>query len=132
MSRSRLIAFTFLLTAACSGGDAADDGASADTAADNPGATASAPAGGPESCLVGTWTQSSPSFSPQFVFNADGTGEETTAASQGGEVRSFNWTAKDDDEVTISFPKEGDQMASSTDWSVDCEAGTFAHMYSKQ
>jgi hypothetical protein len=65
------------------------------------------------------------------VFNADGTGEETMAASQGGKTRKFTWAQKGTNQVTITFPAEGDQAASSTDWNIDCANGTFASMYKK-
>lgn len=135
MTRTSLIAFTLLLAAGC-GGDAdesaqPDDSAVGQAAAVEP-AGAAAAGDGPASCLVGTWTQASPSFSPQFVFNADGTGEETTAESQGGEVRGFRWEPKGDSEVTITFPATDGGTEASTDWAVNCEGGTFAGLYRKQ
>ena len=114
------------LAGACARGET---GAS-DTTAAAATTTASSSSSGNESC-AGTYTQASPSFSPKFVFNADGTGEETQAASQGGKTRKFTWAAKGDNQVTITFPAEGDVMASSTDWNIDCKNGTFASIYKK-
>ncbi len=123
MRLSSMAVIVVAFAAACGGGDTG--------AADTSAAPASA-ASGSGSCVVGTYTQASPSFSPKFVFNADGTGEETMAASQGGQTRKFTWQTKDANQLTISFPAEGDQMASSTDWAYNCDGRTFANMYKKQ
>jgi hypothetical protein len=123
MKRS-IAVLVLALTAACGRGETG--------AADTSASTASTPAAAPASAsCAGTYTQASPSFSPKFVFNEDGTGEETLAASQGGTTRKFTWVKKGDTQVTITFPAEGNQAASSTDWNIDCANGTFASMYKK-
>lgn len=114
--------------AACGGGETGGADTTAATASAAPASTAS----GSGSCVVGTYTQPSPSFSPKFVFNADGTGEETQAESQGGKTRKFTWQTKTASDLTITFPAEGDQAASSTDWAYNCDGKTFANLYKKQ
>jgi hypothetical protein len=127
MKHAGRILMLLAFAVACSKADT-DTASSGET-----GATATATAGGSgDGCLPGTWTQSSPSFSPKFVFNADGTGAETVAESQGGETRNFTWKMKGTDQVTITFPASGDVVESSTDWNVDCQNMKFASLYTKQ
>ena len=132
MRFSSIAVIAVALAAACGGGEtpAGDTSAVASSAA--PATTASAASGSGSECVAGTYTQPSPSFSPKFVFNADGTGEETQAASQGGQTRKFTWKTKDANQLTITFPAEGDQRENSTDWAYNCEGKTFANMYKKQ
>jgi hypothetical protein len=132
MRLSSIAVIAVAFAAACGGGDTgAADTSAADTSAAAASATPANTASG-SGCLAGTYTQSSPSFSPKFVFNADGTGEETMAESQGGKTRKFTWATKSSSQVTITFPAEGDQAASSTDWNYSCENSTFASLYKKQ
>ena len=128
MKLSSIAAIVLVSAMACARGDS---GATDTTAASTATATPTTSASG-DGCVAGTYTQPSPSFSPKFVFNADGTGEETQAASQGGKTRAFNWKTKSASDLTITFPAEGDQAASSTDWAYNCQNGTFANMYKKQ
>lgn len=128
MKLSSIAGIVLVTVMACARGDSgATDTSAASTAAATPAASASG-----DACVVGTYTQSSPSFSPKFVFNADGTGEETQAASQGGKTRKFNWKTKSASDLTITFPAEGDSRESSMDWAYNCDNGTFANMYKKQ
>lgn len=126
MRSSVFAVLALALSAAC----AKTESGATDTGTAATSTTASAPASGASAC-AGTYTQTSPSFSPKFVFNADGTGEETVAASQGGATRKFTWVRKGDSQVTITFPAEGNQQATSTDWNIDCANGTFASIYKK-
>jgi hypothetical protein len=130
MRFSSIAVIAVAFAAACGGGEtpAGDTSAAASSAA--PATTASAASG--SDCVAGTYTQPSPSFSPKFVFNADGTGEETQAESQGGQTRKFTWKTKDANQLTITFPAEGSQRENSTDWAYNCEGKTFANMYKKQ
>lgn len=127
MKHSSIAVLALVLAAACAKGDTSAGDTAAATSATP--AASSAPSGA--AACAGTYTQASPSFSPKFVFNADGTGEETRAASQGGAVRKFTWVQKGDGQVTITFPAEGNQAANSTDWNIDCRNGTFAGIYKK-
>ncbi|HET9455076.1 MAG TPA: hypothetical protein VFO66_12390 [Gemmatimonadaceae bacterium] len=126
MRSSCIAVIALVLSTAC----AKTESGAADTGAAATSTTATSTASGAAAC-AGTYTQTSPSFSPKFVFNADGTGEETQAASQGGATRTFTWVRKGDNQVTITFPAEGDRQASSTDWNIDCANGTFASIYKK-
>lgn len=128
MKLSSIAAIVLASSVACARGDS---GATDTTAAATASATPTASASG-DGCVAGTYTQSSPSFSPKFVFNADGTGEETQAESQGGKTRRFNWKTKSASDLTITFPAEGDSRETSTDWAYNCQNGTFANMYKKQ
>lgn len=127
MRLSSIAAIALVSAMACARGDSGASDTTASTASATPTATASG-----DGCVVGTYTQSSPSFSPKFVFNADGTGEETQAESQGGKTRKFSWKTKTASDLTITFPAEGDSRETSTDWAYNCQSGTFANMYKKQ
>ena len=127
MKHSSIAVCALILASACAKGETG----AADTAAASAATPAASSAPSGSAACAGTYTQASPSFSPKFVFNADGTGEETTAASSGGAVRKFTWAPKGDGQVTITFPAEGTRAAQSTDWNVDCKNGTFAGIYKK-
>ena len=113
---------TLAVTAACAG---KEDGTTDSTAA------TTANAAGGSSCVVGTWTQSSPSYSPSFTFNADGTGEEKQSPGSGGTTVRFSWEAKGTDKIAIKYVAEGDVQSAAYDMPINCEAGTFGNMYKK-
>jgi len=129
MRLGSISAILIVLAGACSSPErGAGDTSAATASSASPAANASARGTG---CLVGTWTQPSPSYSPSFTFNADGTGQEVQSKGSGGGTVRFNWAAKGTDKVAITYVAEGNTQSASYDMPINCENGTFGNMYKK-